>query len=86
MLELKESSTINFRSIHDTWKLEELRVPGPGFTIRCFEYCAPHLYNSLPKFIRQLEIIETLHKSLITYVFSETFDFESNTFCDCFVT
>ena len=59
MLELKESSTINLRSNHDTWKLVEHRVPGPVFTNRCFKYYAPHLYNTLPKTLRQLENIET---------------------------
>ena len=57
MLELKKSSTINLRSNLDTWKLVVHRVPGPGFTNRCFKYCAPHLYNTLPISIRHLEKI-----------------------------
>ena len=32
-LDLKESSTINLRSNHDTWKVVEHSVPGSGFTI-----------------------------------------------------
>ena len=66
MLELKESSTINLRSNHDTWKLVEHRVPGPVFGIiftnRYFKYYAPHLYNTPPKTLRQLENIEILRK------------------------
>ena len=38
------------------------QIPGPGFTIRCFKYCAPYLYNTLSKTIRQLENIETFKK------------------------
>ena len=86
MLELKESSTISLQSNHDTWNLEEHRAPGPGLTNRCFKYCAPHLYNTLPKTIRQLDDIKTFKKRLKTYIFSETFDIESNTIRDCFVT
>ena len=81
MLELEQSSTINLRSNHDTWKLEDRRVPGPGFTKRCFKYCAPHLYNTLPKTICQLGNIETFKEKLKTYIFSE-----SNTISDCSVT
>ena len=86
MLELREQSTINLRSNYDTWKLVENRVPGPDFTIRSFKYCAPHLYNTLPKTIRQLDNIETFKKQLKTYIFSETFDFETKTIRDCFAT
>ena len=63
MLELEQSSTINLQSNHGTWKLEEHRVPGLGFTKRCFKNCAPLLYNTLPNTIRQLENIETLRKN-----------------------
>ena len=73
-LELKESSTINLRSNHDSLKLVEHRVPGPVFTIRYFKYQAPHLSNTLPKTLRQLENIETFKKRLKTYIFGETFD------------
>ena len=58
LLELKESSTINLLSSHDTWKLVKHKVPGPGFTNRCFKYCAPLFYNTLPKNNRRLENIE----------------------------
>ena len=82
MLELKESSTISLRSNHDTCKLEEHRVPGPGFTNRSFKYCTPHLYNTLPRTICQLKNIKTFKTKLKTYIFSETFDIESNTIPD----
>ena len=36
MLELRESSSMNLQSNHDTWKLVEHTVPGPGFTERFF--------------------------------------------------
>ena len=85
MLELKESSTINLRSNHDTWKLVEHKVPGPVFTNRCFKYYAPHLYSTLAITLCQFENIETYKKILKTYIFSETFDFESKTIRDCFV-
>ena len=62
MLELREPSTINLRSNYYTWKLVENRVSLPGFTIICFKYCEPHLYNNLPKTIRRLENIETFKK------------------------
>ena len=55
MLELKESSTVNLRCNQDTRKFLEHRVPGSGFTNRCFKYYAPHLYNTLRKTIPQLE-------------------------------
>ena len=75
MLELKESSTINLRSNHDTWKLVKHRVPGPVFgpvfTSRCFKYYAPHLHNTFPKTLRQLENFETYNKRLKTYIFSQ---------------
>ena len=86
MNELKVSSTIILRSNHETWKLVEHRVPGPVFNNRCFKYYAPHLYNTLPKTLRQLENIETFKKRLKTYIFSETFDLESKTIRDGFVT
>ena len=86
MLELREPSTINLRSIYDTWKLVENRVPSPGFTNRSFEYCAPHLYNTLPKTIRKLDNIETFKKKLKAYRISETFGFETKTIRDCFAT
>ena len=86
MLELEESSTINLRSNYDTWKFVEHRLPGPRFTNRCFKYYAPLLYNTLPKTIRQLENIETSKKRLKIYIFCETFNFESKTIRDCFVT
>ena len=60
--------------------------PGPDFTIRSFKYCAPQLYNTLPKTIRQLNNIETFKKELKTYIFSETFDLETKTIRDCFST
>ena len=86
MIELREPSTINLRSNYDTWKLVENIVPGPDFTIRSFKYCAPHLYNTLPKTIRQLDNIETFKKQLKTYIFSETFDLETKTIRHCFAT
>ena len=86
MLELREPPTTNLRSKYDTWKLVENRVPGPDFTMRSFKYCAPHLYNTLPKTIRQLDNIETFKKKLKTYIFSETFDLETKTVRDCFDT
>ena len=69
MLEPKESPTINLRSNHDTWKLVEHREPAPVSTNRCFNYNAPHLYNTLPKSLRQLENIESFKKRLKTYIF-----------------
>ena len=65
---------------HDTWKLVEHRVPGPGFTNSCVKYCAPHLISTLPKTICQVEKIEISKKRLNTYIFSETLDLESNKF------
>ena len=83
---MKELLAIQLLSNHDTWKLEGHRVTGPGFTNRCFKYCAPHLYNSLPKTIRHLQNIEIFKMKLKTYISSETFDIERNTICVCFVT
>ena len=77
---------MNLRSNHDTWKLEVHKIPGPGFTNRCLKYCVPHLYNILPKTNHQLENIEGFKKKLKTYISSETFDIESNTIRDYFVT
>ena len=73
MLELWVPSTINLRSNYGTWKLVENRVPGPGFTNRSLKYFAPHLYNTLPKTIRQLDNTETFKKQLKMCMFSETF-------------
>ena len=73
MLELREPSNINLRSNYDTRKLVENRVPGPVFTNRSFKHRAPHLCNTLPKTIRQLDNIEAFKKQLKTYIFSETF-------------
>ena len=84
MLELREPSTIILQSNFDTWELVENRVPGPGFTDRSFKYCAPHLYNTLAKTIRQIDNIETFEKTLKTYIFRETFNFETKTSRDCF--
>ena len=86
MLELREPSTINVRSNYDTLKLVENRVPGPGFTNRIFKFCAPHLHNTFPKTICQLDNIETSKKTLKTYIFSETFGFETKPIIDYFVT
>ena len=87
MLELREPSTINLRGIYDTWKLVENRLHVlHDFTNRSFKYCAPHLYNTLPKIIRQLDNIETSKKTLKTYIFSETFGFETKTIRDYFAT
>ena len=58
MLELREPSSMNLRSNHNTWKLIEIKVSGLGFTKRCFKFCALHFYNSLRKTIRQLENIK----------------------------
>ena len=80
LLEIMEQSTINLRSDHDTWKVVEHRVPSPGFTNRCFKYCAPHLYNTLPK------NVETFKKRLKTYILGETFDYKSKKNRGCFVT
>ena len=55
-------------------------------TNRSFKYCAPHLYNTLPKTIRQLDNIEIFKKKLKTYIFSETFDFETKTIRHSFAT
>ena len=85
-LALQEPSSIKLRSNYDTQKLVENRVPGHGFTNRSFKYCAPHLYKTLPKSIRQLDNIETFKKTLITYIFWETFGFETKTICDYFAT
>ena len=85
-LELKVSSTFNLRSNLDILKFIEHRVPGPVFTNRCFIYYAPHLYNTLPKTLRQIENLETFKKTLKTYIFSETSHFESKTISDCFLT
>ena len=75
---------MNLRSNHDPWKLVEHRVPGPGFTNKCFKYCEPHLYNTLPKNIRQLRNIETFLKKLKANIFSDTFNLESKTIRGCF--
>ena len=86
MFELREPSTVILRSNYDTRKLIENRVPDSGFINRSFKYCALHLYNTLPKTIGQLDNIETFQKTLKTYIFSETFDFETKTICDYFAT
>ena len=86
MIQLREPSTINSRSNYDTWKLVENRDLGPGFIKRSFKYSALHLYNPLPKTIRQLDNIETFKKKLKTYILSETFVFESKKNRDCFDT
>ena len=64
----------------------ENRVPGHDFPNRSFEYCAPHLYNTLPKTIRQLDNNKNFKKQLKTYIFSENFDLETKTIRDCFAT
>ena len=86
MLKLWEPSTINLQSNYDTWKLVKNRVPGLDSTNRSFKYCAPHVYNTLPKAISQLYNIETFKKQLKTYIFREIFDIETKTIPDCVVT
>ena len=81
MLKLREPSTINLQINYDTWNLVENRVPSPGF-----KYCTPHSYNTSPKTFRQLDNIETFKKQLKAYICSETFDSETGTVRDCFVT
>ena len=53
---------MNLRSNDDTWKLVEHRVPRSGFTNRFSKYCAPRLYKTLPKTIRQLENNDTFQE------------------------
>ena len=86
MHELREPSTINSQSNYNTWKLVENIVSSPNITIWSFKYCAPHLYNTLPKTIRQIDNIETFRKQLKTFIISETFDSETKTIRDCFAT
>ena len=69
-----------------SWKFVENRVSGPDLINRSFNFCAPDLYNTLPKTIRPLDNIETFKKQLKTYIFNESFDFETKTIRDCFAT
>ena len=41
---------------------------------RCFAYCAPLLYNSLPPDIHSIDSLVVFKKHLKTFIFSETFD------------
>ena len=41
---------------------------------RCFSYCAPKLYNSLPAEIKNINSIVTFKKRLKTYIFCQAYD------------
>ena len=66
------------RSNYDTWELVERRVISSGSNNKCSKYCAPHLYNTSLKTLRDLKDIESSKQILKTNVFSETCVFESN--------
>ena len=41
---------------------------------RCFSYCAPMLYNSLPAEIQNIESLKLFKKHLKAFIFSEAYD------------
>ena len=42
---------------------------------RTFSYCAPKLWNSLPKFLKESETVTIFKKKLKTFLFCDYFNF-----------
>ena len=57
--------------------LEEPIISRSLFSNRCFSYCAPRLYNSLPVELRNVNCVETFKKRLKTFIFSEAYDVDN---------
>ena len=57
--------------------LDEPIVSQLASSNRCFSYCAPKLYNSLPAEIQNITSIVTFKKRLKTYIFCQAYDLEN---------
>ena len=52
-----------------------LQVPNVMNSQRIFSYCAPQLWNSLPKFLKESETVTIFKKKLKTFLFCDYFNF-----------
>jgi len=59
--------------------LREPIIAASNYSNRCFSYCAPRMYNSLPEHVRQAENIPVFKKLLKTFIFNEAYNLQDST-------
>ena len=73
LLHVREVTTRDLRA-STARTLEEPIISRSLFLNRCFYYCGPRLYNSLPVELRKVNCVKTLKKRMKTFIFSEAYD------------
>ena len=79
LLRYRQSGTdISLRS-YSAGLLDEPIISRQSFSNRCFEYCAPRMYNSLPQELRDQCCVFTFKRKLKTFIFSEAYNMDDGT-------
>ena len=70
-----------FRSLRGTGSkiLEEPIIAQSSYSNRCFSFCAPRMFNSLPENLRTSATVENFKCGLKTFLFQQAYNLESST-------
>lgn len=83
MLKYRVSSARSLRNDRHM-QLEEPIIAPSQYSNRCFSYCAPRMYNSLPQIVREAESIAVFKKLLKTSIFKEAYNLQDFTVAPSF--
>ena len=71
---LKPYSTASAVELRSAGRLAEPFISRATSVERCFAYCAPRIYNSLPSDVKNESTVYSFKKKLKTYLFTESYD------------
>ena len=83
MLKYRVSSARSLRNDRHM-QLEQPNIAPSQYSNRCFSYCAPRMYNSLPQIVREAESIAVFKKLLKTSIFKEAYNLHDFTVAPSF--
>ena len=76
---LKPYATSSALELRSNGRLDEPFITRAASISRCFEYCAPRLFNSLPQDVKGQVTINSFKKKLKTHLFSKSYNLSTLT-------
>ena len=74
LLHRPKSTRTGLRSSQDITALDKPKMNMVTYGERSFEYCGPHIWNALPREIRELDSLPDFKRALKHHLFSRAFD------------